>query len=591
MRPRIILSTAVASFIAIFVGIPVSMSAPTDLAQQASSHQKQAAKTPDRLMPWFKDLTADLGIDFTHRHHGTGEKYMIENMGSGVVIFDADGDSRLDIYFVQGSPIQTGTQEKPADTSLPDYSTNKLYRQLPNGTFTDISKEAGVDDDGYGMGASFGDYDRDGDLDLYVTNFGPNVLYRNRGDGSFEDVTALAGVECDLWSASSGFFDGDGDGDLDLYVTNYLDFDFDHHQWCGNAQTATRAYCHPAVYEAPPDCYYRNEGNGSFTEVGRESGIIPTPDGKGLGVAFADLNGDGHQDIYVANDATMNYFYVGSEGGLFTESALFSGVGFNGAGAAESSMGVQIGDLDGDSLPEIFLTHLDQQTNTLYRNKGESDFSDHTDAAGLGTPSLPWVGFGTLFIDYDNDGDLDIFVTNGHIIDNIELFDPSRAHRQPTQLFENDGTSRFTEVSERLDLEEVLVGRGAAMGDLDRDGDLDIVFTQNDGPAFVLINRGESPSRSLGVRLIGVKSNPQGFGAEIEVRSSMGVQVRPVLSSSSYLSQSPPEVYFGLGESPSPAEVVVRWPSGHIDRHAGLEVGFLHTITEGSSKVASSRFK
>jgi hypothetical protein len=343
----------------------------------------QGADTKSR----FVESAAELGIDFTHRHFGTGEKYMPENMGPGVAVLDYDGDGLLDVYFAQGVPL-TGDEQDPT-------AVNRLFRQTPDGTFVDVTARAGVGDPGYGMGSSFGDYDRDGDLDLYVTNFGPNVLYRNRGDGTFEDVTPTAGPNCPLWSVSSGFFDPDGDGDLDLYVTNYLDFAFDNHKWCGVSQTGVRAYCHPDVYNAVPDCFYRNEGDGTFTEVSREVGIVPTADGVGLGVSFADLDGDGHQDIYVANDAQMNYLYLGDGEGSFTESALLAGVGFNDTGAAESSMGVEIGDVDGDGLPEIFLTHLDEQTNTLYRNLGGGLFTDVTQISGLASSSLAWVGFGT----------------------------------------------------------------------------------------------------------------------------------------------------------------------------------------------------
>jgi hypothetical protein len=378
----------------------------------------QGAETKGR----FVESAAELGIDFTHRHFGTGEKYMPENMGPGVAVLDYDGDGLLDVYFAQGIPL-AGDERDPT-------AINRLFRQTPDGTFVDVTARAGVGDPGYGMGSSFGDYDRDGDLDLYVTNFGPNVLYRNRGDGTFEDVTATAGPDCPLWSVSSGFFDPDGDGDLDLYVTNYLDFAFDNHKWCGISQTGVRAYCHPDVYNAVPDCFYRNEGDGRFTEVSRDVGIVPTADGVGLGVAFADLDGDGHQDIYVANDAQMNYLYLGDGKGGFTESALLSGVGFNDTGAAESSMGVEIGDLDGDGLQDIFLTHLDEQTNTLYRNLGGGLFIDITQITGLASKSMAWVGFGTVFFDYDNDGDLDIVVANGHIIDNIELFDPVGPRRR-----------------------------------------------------------------------------------------------------------------------------------------------------------------
>jgi hypothetical protein len=534
-----------------------------------------AATGGSELAARFIEVSDSLGIDFTHRHFGTGEKYMPENMSPGLAIFDFDGDGLLDIYLVQGAPL-TG------DNNVPE-AENKLYRQVENGTFVDFTDHAGVGDRGYGMGTSYGDYDRDGDPDLYVTNFGPNVLYRNRGDGTFEDATAEARVDCPLWSVSSGFFDPDKDGDLDLYVTNYLDFAFDNHKWCGNAQTGERAYCHPDVYNAIPDCFYRNEGDGTFTEVSNEVGIVLTPDGVGLGVAFADLDGDGNQDIYVANDAVMNYLYLGDGQGHFIESALIAGVGFNANGAAESSMGVEIGDLDGDGLVDIFLTHLDEQTNTFYHNLGGGMFLDSTDVAGLGPPSLPWVGFGTVLFDHDNDGDLDIFVTNGHIIDNIEIFDATRAHRQPSQLYDNLGNGRFVEISEALEIDDRLVGRGALGADLDRDGDLDLAFMQNNGKTLVLENRQSTEANhSLGIRLEGNRSNLQGFGTRLELLVGNKRQIRLAHSTTSYASQGPDEYYFGIGTATVANELLVSWPAGQTRRYLDLPAGYRITLYEKS---------
>ena len=524
----------------------------------------------------FIEISSRLGIEFRHRHFGTGEKYMPENMSPGLAVFDFDGDGLLDIYLVQGAPI-LGDRDDPT-------AMNKLYRQTPDGSFVDFTSRAGVGDPaGYGMGASFGDYDRDGDPDLYVTNYGPNVLFRNRGDGTFEEATAEARIECPLWSVSSGFFDPDKDGDLDLYVTNYLDFAFDNHKWCGNAQTGERAYCHPDVYNAIPDCFFRNEGDGTFTEVGPEVGIVLTPDGVGLGVSFADLDGDGNQDIYVANDAVMNYLYLGDGRGRFTESALIAGVGFNANGAAESSMGVEIGDLDGDGLVDIFLTHLDEQTNTFYRNVGGGMFLDNTDKSGLGPPSLPWVSFGTVFFDHDNDGDLDIFVTNGHIIDNIEIFDATRAHRQPSQLYDNLGGGQFVEISEVLEIDERLVGRGAVGADLDRDGDLDLAFMQNDGETLILENRQSTQvNHSLGIRLEGDRSNLQGFGTRLELLVGDKRQIRLAHSTTSYASQGPSEYYFGIGTATVANELLVSWPTGQIRRYLDLPGGYRITLYEKS---------
>lgn len=508
---------------------------------------------------------------------------MPENMAPGVVLFDANGDDRLDLYFVQGSPLNDGREKDAA---------NVLFLQGPQKSFYRAPPESAAGDTGYGMGASFGDYDRDGKPDLYITNFGRNALYRNQGGGSFRDVTEMAGVGNALWSTGAAFFDADGDGDLDLFVSNYVDFAFDNHKWCGNSRMKVRSYCHPDVYDGLPDAFYRNSGDGTFANTGDESGIVGSPDAaqaKGLGVVFTDLNGDGHQDIYVANDSTMNHAYVGDGDGNFRQQALIMGLGFNEKGAAEASMGLAVGDTDGDGLEEIFATHLDQETNTLYRTtRGEAAsglYRDVTRRAGLAAPSLAWVGFGTLFLDYDNDGDLDLFVANGHIIDNIELFEPGRSYRQPVQLFENTGNGEFREISHLLGLERPLVGRGAVTGDIDRDGDLDIVLTQNNDRALVLINQLKSGNGSLFVRLRGEKSNREGFGARLELKVGDRILTRTMQSTSSYLSQSPSEVHFGLGDLRAPTSLTVHWPSGQVDRFDSLEPNRLYTLTEGLKEV------
>ncbi len=532
--------------------------------------------TPAPAAPRFAERAAALGLEFSHRHFGTGEKYMPENMAPGVAIFDYDGDGRLDVYLVQGAPI--GPEVDPA--AAPPEAANRLFRQTREGRFEDVTDRAGVGDRGYGMGAGFGDVDRDGDLDLYVTNFGPNVLYRNRGDGTFEDATAEAGVGCAAWSVGAGFFDPDADGDLDLFVVNYVDFAFDNHKWCGDARRGIRSYCHPDVYDGLADVFYRNEGDGKFTDVSRAAGLVASPADKGLGVAFSDLDGDGRLDAYVSNDSTMNYLYLGNGDGTFRESALLAGVGFNGSGAAEASMGIEIGDLDGDGRAELFVTHLDRETNTLYRTRGGGLYEDATEAAGLAAPSLPWVGFGTVFFDHDDDGDLDVFVANGHIIDNIELFDPTRSHRQPAQLFDNAGDGRFVEISGALGLSAPLVGRGAAAADLDRDGDADLVVAQNDGPALVLVNESGSAAGSALFRLAGGAGNPQGFGARLELAAGGRRQTRELLSASSYLSQGPPEIRFGLGGADAIDTLAVRWPTGRTVRYASLPAGRLYTLFE-----------
>ncbi len=531
----------------------------------------------------FEESATELGIDFRHRHFGSGEKYMPENMAPGVALLDYDGDGRLDVYLVQGSPI--GPDRVSPDPRV----TNRLYRQGSDGRFEDVTTRAGVGDTGYGMGASWGDYDGDGWLDLYVTNFGANVLYRNRGDGSFEDLTATAGGGDPSWSVSSGFFDPDGDGDLDLWVVNYVDFAFDNHKWCGNAQAGVRAYCHPDVYDGLPDRFYRNDG-GRLVDASRDAGVVASAADKGLGVAFADFDGDGDSDVYVANDSTMNYLYLSDGQGSFRESALLAGVGFNGAGGAEASMGVEIGDLDGDGRDELLVSHLDQETNTLYRGLGGGLWADVTEAAGLASPSLPWVGFGVALVDHDLDGDLDLFVANGHIIDNIERFDPSRSHRQPAQLFDNRGDGTFVEVSTRLGLAEPLVGRGVAAGDLDGDLAPDLVVAQNGDRALALLARPPAGAGALAVALRGRAGNPLGFGARLELATAGGrLQTSPVLASRSYASQGSADVCFGLGSSATADRLTVRWPGGRRSRYAGLPAGHRVVIPEALPASAAAR--
>jgi hypothetical protein len=529
-----------------------------------------------RSQPAFREVAAELGLVFEHRHFGTGEKYMPENMGPGVAVFDFDGDSRLDVYVVQGAPIADGAT---ADSE----ASNRLFRQQPDGSFVDVTASSGAGDRGYGMGVTFGDIDGDHDLDLFVTNFGPDALYENLGDGSFRDITVQAGVGGDGWSASAGFFDADGDGDLDLWVTRYVDFSLRNHKFCGNAQIGLRSYCHPDVYDGVPDLLYRNDGHGRFAEIGRDVGLVASTKDKGLGLAIADFDGDGRQDVYVANDSTMNYLYLGREHGHFAESALAAGVGYNASGRSEASMGVEMGDVDNDGALDLFVTHLDEETNTLYRGLGGGLWVDATEAAGLAAPSRPWVGFGTVLLDFDHDGDEDLFVANGHIIDNIERFDATRRHRQPLQLFENLG-GRFVERSELLGYDQPAVARGAVGADLDDDGDRDLVITQNGGRLIVL--RNDSPARgtSVVVRLVGSGLNTHAYGASVELIGANGVTQRQWLSGArSYLSQGPPQVHFGVGRSRARNQVIVHWPNGEVGTYDPVPPGAAYRLRQSSA--------
>ncbi len=576
------------------------------LCQLVGSFATAALAAPPPAEPaepvCWRDQAVDLGIDFHHNFFPRGDKQMPENMGAGVALLDANGDGRLDIYLVQGAPLPVlapASGPETASQSGSRRSENRLYLQGDDGHFRDATAASGLGHPGYGMGVTVGDVDGDGERDLYLTNFGPDVLYRNRGDGTFEEVTGKSGLGLDGWSTGAAFLDLEGDGDLDLFVSRYLTYDPAKSKWCGNGRRQLRSYCHPDVYPGAADVLYRNRGDGTFEDISRAAGLRPAAEAKGLGVLTYDFDADGHQDIYVANDSTMNYFYRGDGRGGLREEALISGLGFNAGGAAEASMGLAFGDLDGDGRGEILVTHLDQETNTLYRPLGGL-FEDQTRRAGLDRASLPWVGFGTVMLDVEHDGDLDIFVANGHIIDNIALFDSSRSHRQPAQLFLNDGRGRFVDASPRLGLQQrPLVGRGVASGDLDNDGDLDLVVTQNGDRVLVLHNACSAADTSLAVLLRGRGSaagaggnNTEALGARLELRHGDQRRVRHLSGGGSYLSSSAPALFFGLGEAPvaNTWDLTVTWPNGATSHHEALSPGATYVVTEGRDRVQRRPF-
>ena len=514
----------------------------------------------------FTDVTAASAVDFRHDHGGRGDKYMPENMGPGLAVLDVDGDDRLDLFFVQGAPVDG---RPPA----PERRGHRLFRQTPDGTFRDVSKAAGVDVVGVGMGVCYGDVDRDGDADIFVTQFGADLLFIGAGDGTFREEAQARGLVGEGWSTGCTFFDPDLDGDLDLFVASYVDFTVKNHKYCGNAKKELRSYCHPDVYGAADDRLFLNDGHGRFHSAGRGSGIVPSPEAKGLGVLAHDFDGDGNPDLFVANDSTMNQLYLGNGKGGFEESALLVGVGYNRAGRAEAGMGVELGDVDGDGRAELFLTHLDRETNTLYRPLGPDLYADATDTSGLGPPSLPHVGFGTAFLDFDLDGDLDLAVVNGHILDNIHLFAADRSYRQPAQLFENVG-GRFRELPGALPNTEALVGRGLVAADLDRDGDTDLVLTQNDGEARVLRNNavtaGSGPAPSVTVTLQGPEPI---FGARLTFHIGRRTATRFVPGARGYLSQGPPQIQLGLGTASAVDRLEIRWPDGQIETYGPFAAG------------------
>ena len=400
-----------------------------------------------------RDVTKSSKLDFVHANGGTGKKYLPEIMGSGGCALDFDGDCLIDVYLVQSGKLP-GSDYQSAQV------VNRLFRNLGDGTFRDVTEASGTGDPGYGMGAVAGDYDNDGDPDIYVVNFGSDVLLRNNGDGTFTDVTKEAGIDSPLWGSSAAFLDADGDGNLDLYVVNYLDFTVDKHVDCGTPSKGISSYCHPDVYPMAPDVFFRNRGNGTFEKATDVAGLLDTT-GKGLGVVAADFSNDGWPDIYVANDSTPNFLYLNKRNGAFEEVGLFLGVGYNEQGFTEAGMGTDAGDLNADGYLDIFVTNLNNETNALYLG-GPEYFSYQTRYSGIYEGSFPVVGFGTDLLDLDNDGDLDILVTNGHVIDNIELIDDSQSFKQPCQVFLNEGGATFREMAPSAigDISKARVGRG-----------------------------------------------------------------------------------------------------------------------------------
>ncbi|PYV17253.1 MAG: hypothetical protein DMG07_06290 [Acidobacteria bacterium] len=533
----------------------------------------------------FTDVLSQTGITFRHASGASEEKYLIETMGAGCGLIDYDQDGWLDIYFVNGGPTRMFHPEKPL--------RNALYRNNHDGTFTDVTERAGVPGNGaYGMGVAVGDYDRDGYPDLFITNFGPNQLYHNNGDGTFTDATARAGVGDPRWGTSAAWLDFDGDGWLDLYVANYLDFTYDKNPYCGERTAGRRGYCHPDHYNGVPNLLYRNNHDGTFTEVGKKAGIV-LDDSKGLGVVAGDFNGDGRIDLYVANDSVRNFLFRNNGDGTFSEIGVVSGAAYDENGKAQAGMGTDMADYDGDGRPDLLVTNLDTEYNTLYRNLGRDLFQDVTVAAGLGGEISTFdVGFGTGFVDYDNDGWKDIFVANGHILDNIALSKPQMRYAQPKLLYRNLGNGTFADVTATAGaaLSVPHVSRGAAFGDLDNDGDIDVVVSGCNAVPQILRNDGGNAANSLALRFEGVASNRDGIGVAVRYVLAGRTVYDQRTGGGSYLSASDTRLHLGLGQAREVRQVEIRWPSGAVDRIEALAAGFIYTIKERSGVSARAAF-
>jgi len=543
-----------------------SMLAPIGAAARPATDAKSErsvfqAPPPPKLIPGrFRDVTSELGIDFRYASSHTPKKYLIETMGTGVALFDFDNDGRLDIFLVNGAPLTDPMQKAAIPQKTGPQYWNRLYRQKADGKFEDVTEKAGLAGVGYGMGVAVGDYDNDGFEDLYVTAYGGNRLYHNNGDGTFTDVTEKAGVAGEGWSTSAAWVDIDNDGLLDLVVLRYLDWDFTD-LWCGTHQEGYRSYCTPDVFQPIPPLVYHNEGNGRFTEVSQKIGL--SKPGRGLGIALADYDRDGHIDIFVANDSMFEFLYHNRGDGTFEEVALAAGVAVDGDGNTYAGMGVDFADYDNDGLPDLIVTDLGNQRYALYQNNGDGTFTYASFASGLGAITQRLSGWGVRFVDYDNDGWKDLLVAQGHDLDNIELTTPNLRYREPMLLARNMGKN-FVDVSAQSGsgLQIPWVARGMAVGDIDNDGRLDAVVTTNDGAVHVLRNETQTANHWLSLRLVGHKSNRDAIGAEVKVTTAHGSQLAMVTTAGSYLSSGDKRVHFGLGMDEVAASVEIRWPSG-----------------------------
>lgn len=546
--------------------------------------------------PIFDELAEETGLRFRHYNGATGKLFLPEVMGSGAALFDYDNDGDLDAFLVQGSTLEPG--DDSARTLFPwreaGAPRGKLFRNdLAAGRdgpsalkFTDVTAQSGIAADRYGMGVIAGDVNNDGWTDLYLCNMGQNQLYLNDGDGTFTDTTAKAGADDRRWSTSAAFVDYDRDGWLDLMVANYAEFAPATSPAC-YAETTARDYCGPRSFRAPGNRLLRNKGDGTFEDVTERAGVA-REFGHALGVVTADFDADGWADIYVANDGDPNQLWVNQKNGTFKNEALLAGAAVNRDGQAEAGMGVDAGDFNGDGTEDIFITHLMEETNTLYVNLGGGSFEDRTREAGLGLPGSRLTGFGTLFFDYDNDGRPDLLVVNGAVRILRELARKGDPYPlgQPNQLFHNEGGQKFLEVSAQAGATFRLaeVSRGAAFGDVDNDGDTDVLVTNNNGPARLFVNRIGNQNHWLGLRLVGRKANRDMLGARVEVVvAPKQILLRRARTDGSYLSSQDPRVLVGLGAATRVSAVRVRWPDGGVEEWKDLPADRYVTLKEGTS--------
>ncbi|HUT89720.1 MAG TPA: CRTAC1 family protein [Thermoguttaceae bacterium] len=547
----------------------------------AESPRPREASSPVSECPiQLRDATGETGIAFVHTDGSSGQRYIPETVTAGLALFDYNGDGFVDVYFLNGAPLRGAETKGPPPR-------NALYRNEGGWRFTDVTDEAGVGDTGFGLGATVGDYDNDGDQDLFVNNYGPNVLYRNNGDGTFTDVTDRAGVRGgDKVGAGACFLDMDADGDLDLYVANYVKFTYETHLVI--YQEGFPQYVSPRGYPYEPDLLYRNDGDGTFTDVSEESGVGQHA-GSGMGMVSADYDRDGDTDVFVLNDVAGNFFFENDGTGRFEEVGLMVGTAYNAYGEELGSMGVDCGDYDNDGWLDLFMTSYQGQMPVLYKNLDGGGFKDVTSATGVGDGSFPHVNWGTGLVDFDNDGDRDVFIACGHLQDNIHRFDDTSAYQVRNILLMNTGDGKFVNVSDAAGdgLLPELSSRGAAFDDLDNDGDVDAVILNSRSRPTILRNDSPTGNHWIQLRLRGVNANRDGVGAQVTVVAGDLTQVDEVHSGRGYQSHWGTRLHFGLGKRDRVDRIEVRWIGQGVDVLEDVEVDRLLTITEGSNQAAA----
>jgi hypothetical protein len=532
----------------------------------------------------FRDVSAAVGVDFIHTNGASEQKYFPEIMGSGGLFLDFDNDGWLDIFLVDGGSI--------ADPAVARRARHRLYRNRGNGTFADATAASGIRHSAYGMGACAGDYDNDGLLDLYITNVGPNALYRNAGKGKFTEVKNAGGADAPNWSTSCAFTDLDRDGYLDLFVTSYVDAERKNNEFCGLAgPPPIRDYCHPLIYDPLTSVVYRNTGRGTFEDISKRSGVSAYR-GNGLGVAVSDVDDDGWPDVFVANDGMPNFLFHNGKNGTFTEIATAAGVAVAVDGRVRAGMGTAFGDFSGTGRPGLVVTNHETEMHSLFQNLGGRLFADVTTRSGVGPATRPYVGFGVVFFDYDNDSRLDIVIANGNVMANAGLLRAGGKYAQRNILLRNTTGDRFVDVKDEAGpgFAIEMVSRALASGDIDNDGDADLLVTNNGGKANLLLNDGGSSSNSLLVQLIGSTSNASGIGARLFLTAGERRQVREVQSGSSYLAQNDLRAHFGLGAAQRVDRLEIRWPRGATDLVENLPADHIVTIREGKGVQAQVPF-